>query len=55
MIRFSDLEVLAEQFFILIVGIPQRLALLIGRDAIPRDAQRIKAAVRLFLYGCRRD
>jgi TetR/AcrR family transcriptional regulator, mexJK operon transcriptional repressor len=54
MIQFSDLEMLAEQFFILIVGIPQRLALLIGRDAFPRDAQRIKTAVRLFLNGCRR-
>ena len=53
MIQFGDLEVAAEQFFILIVGIPQRLALLAGRDAIANDEQRIKAAVRLFLDGCR--
>lgn len=52
-IQFGDLEVAAEQFFILIVGIPQRLALLAGRDAIAKDEQRIKAAVRLFLDGCR--
>ena len=53
MMQFGDLEVLAEEFFILIVGIPQRLALLIGHEAFPKDAQRIKTAVQLFLYGCR--
>jgi hypothetical protein len=53
MIQVGDLEAAAEQFFILIVGIPQRLALLAGRDAIANDEQRIKAAVRLFLDGCR--
>ncbi len=54
MIQSGDLEFLAEQFFILIVGIPQRVALLAGRDAFPKDAQRIKTAVRLFLNGCRK-
>jgi len=54
MIQSGDLEVLAEQFFILIVGIPQRVALLIGRDAFPKDEQRVKTAVRLFLDGCRK-
>jgi TetR/AcrR family transcriptional regulator, mexJK operon transcriptional repressor len=53
MIQSGDLEVLAEQFFILIVGIPQRLALLIGRDTFANEEQ-IKTAVRLFLYGCRK-
>jgi TetR/AcrR family transcriptional regulator, mexJK operon transcriptional repressor len=52
LIQSGDLEVLAEQFFILVVGIPQRLALLIGRDAFPKDTQAIKTAVRLFLNGC---
>jgi hypothetical protein len=30
------------------------LALLAGRNAIANDERRIKAAVRLFLDGCRR-
>jgi TetR/AcrR family transcriptional regulator, mexJK operon transcriptional repressor len=54
LIQSGDLEALAEQFFILIVGIPQRLALLIGRDALADDEGHIKAAVRLFLNGCRK-
>lgn len=54
LIQTGDLDVLAEQFFILIVGIPQRLALLVGRDAFAQDAQSIKSAVQLFLDGCRK-
>ena len=54
LIQSGDLEVLAEQFFILIVGIPQRMALLIGRDASVNDEGHIKTAVRLFLNGCRK-
>ena len=31
-IQFGDLELLAEQFFILVAGVPQRLALFGGRE-----------------------
>lgn len=52
-IQCGDLETIAEQFFILVIGIPQRLALLVGRDDAVSSRRRIKAAVRLFLDGCR--
>lgn len=50
-IELSDTR--AEQFFILIVGVPQRLALLGGREEPMKEDLRLKAAVRLFLNGCR--
>ncbi len=53
LIQPDRLEMLAEQFFILVIGIPQRLALLIGRDETENGEQWLKAAVRLFLDGCR--
>lgn len=43
----------AEQFFISIVGIPQRLALLAFRETPDQQRRRLRAAVRLFLDGCR--
>jgi AcrR family transcriptional regulator len=46
-------QMLAEQFFISIVGIPQRLALLGIRETPEQEQQRLGAAVRLFLDGCR--
>lgn len=49
----GDLEMRAEQFFILVVGIPQRLAMLIGREPRQQEERRLRAAVRLFLDGCR--
>lgn len=49
----GDLEMRAEQFFILVVGIPQRLAMLVGREPHPDEERRLRAAVRLFLDGCR--
>jgi TetR/AcrR family transcriptional regulator, mexJK operon transcriptional repressor len=52
LIQTCDLETAAEQFFILVIGIPQRLALLIGRDETESGEQWLKAAVRLFLGGC---
>jgi TetR/AcrR family transcriptional regulator, mexJK operon transcriptional repressor len=54
LIQSSDLKTNAEQFFILVIGIPQRLALLIGRDEAESSEQHLKAAVRLFLDGCRK-
>jgi TetR/AcrR family transcriptional regulator, mexJK operon transcriptional repressor len=50
----GDARLAAEHFFILIVGVPQRLALLVGREPPEREALRLRAAVKLFLYGCRR-
>ena len=48
----GDKELMAEQFFICVVGIPQRLALLGLREPPAREARRLRAAVRLFLEGC---
>ena len=53
-IEFGDAELLAEQFFILVAGLPQRMALLIGPEESPQDDRRLEATVRLFLYGCRK-
>jgi AcrR family transcriptional regulator len=49
----GDLEMRVEQFFILVVGIPQRLAMLVGREPRQQQERRLRAAVRLFLDGCR--
>ena len=49
----GDGEMRAEQFFILVVGIPQRLAMLVGREPREAEERRLRAAVRLFLDGCR--
>lgn len=45
----------AEHFAILVVGIPRMLALLVGREAPAEEERRLRAAVRLFLDGCRTD
>jgi hypothetical protein len=47
-------QMIAEQFFIAIVGIPQRLALLGAREPAAQEQRRLRIAVRLFLDGCRR-
>ncbi|MGP0095261.1 MAG: TetR/AcrR family transcriptional regulator [Xanthobacteraceae bacterium] len=46
-------QLTAEQFFITVVGIPQRLALLGFRETPDQEQRRLRAAVRLFLDGCR--
>ncbi len=43
----------AEHFAILVIGIPRTLALLSGREPAAHEEQRLRAAVRLFLDGCR--
>jgi TetR/AcrR family transcriptional regulator, mexJK operon transcriptional repressor len=53
-IELGDPEIRAEQFFIIVVGVPQRMALLVGRDQASKEEKRLKAAVRLFLDGCRK-
>jgi len=52
-LRLGDPQFTAEQFFINIVGLPQRMALLAGRDPPAEEERRLRAAVRLFLDGCR--
>src|SRR5262249_36970899 len=52
-IEIDDQQLMAEQFFISIVGIPQRLALLGLREPPAAEQRRLRAAVRLFLDGCR--
>jgi AcrR family transcriptional regulator len=49
----GDAEARAEHFFILVAGIPQRLAMLVGREPPADEDKRLRAAVRLFLDGCR--
>jgi TetR/AcrR family transcriptional regulator, mexJK operon transcriptional repressor len=52
-LALKDPRLAAEQFFVLVVSVPQRLALVIGREPPEREAVRLRAAVRLFLDGCR--
>jgi TetR/AcrR family transcriptional regulator, mexJK operon transcriptional repressor len=52
-IELSDVQATAEQFFIAVVGIPQRLALLGLREPPTQERRRLRLAVRLFLNGCR--
>jgi TetR/AcrR family transcriptional regulator, mexJK operon transcriptional repressor len=49
----DDPELTAEQFFFATVGLPQRMALLAGREPPSEEERRLRAAVRLFLDGCR--
>jgi TetR/AcrR family transcriptional regulator, mexJK operon transcriptional repressor len=52
-LKLDDPRSAAEQFFVLVVGVPQRVALLLGREPPEREERRLRAAVRLFLDGCR--
>jgi AcrR family transcriptional regulator len=49
----GDDRVRAEHFAILVIGIPRTLALLGSREPPAQEEQRLRAAVRLFLGGCR--
>ena len=53
-IELRDPKLTAEHFAILAVGIPRMLALLVGREPPAEEERRLRAAVRLFLDGCRR-
>ena len=52
-LRFEDAQLAAEQFAMLVIGVPQRLAMLGHRDPPEHEARRLRAAVKLFLDGCR--
>ena len=54
-IALRDPQLTAEHFAILVVGIPRMLALLVGREPPAEEERRLRAAVRLFLDGCRVD
>jgi TetR/AcrR family transcriptional repressor of mexJK operon len=46
-------QFMAEQFFISVAAFPQRLALFGIRETPEEEERRLRAAVRLFLDGCR--
>jgi AcrR family transcriptional regulator len=52
-LRLGDPQFAAEQFAMLVIGVPQRLAMLGHRDPPEQEARRLRAAVGLFLDGCR--
>jgi hypothetical protein len=53
-IRFSIVpQLMIEQFFISVIGIPQRLALMGLRESAEDQDRRLRVAVRLFINGCR--
>jgi AcrR family transcriptional regulator len=52
-IKLRDSRMTAEHFAILVVGIPRMMALLVGREPPAEEERRLRAAVRLFLDGCR--
>jgi AcrR family transcriptional regulator len=52
-IALEDPNMMAEHFSILVVGIPRMVALLVGREPPAEEERRLRAAVRLFLDGCR--
>lgn len=52
-IELQQPQLMIEQFFISVVGIPQRLALLGIRESTEEEDRRLRLAVRLFINGCR--
>jgi len=53
-IELADPQMTAEHFFILVAGIAQRFALVGVREEPAQAERRLKAAVSLFLDGCRK-
>jgi AcrR family transcriptional regulator len=52
-IKLAAPQLMAEQFFISVAGIPQRGALLGWRETPQERERRLRIAVHLFLDGCR--
>jgi TetR/AcrR family transcriptional repressor of mexJK operon len=48
-----EARIRAEHFAILVIGVPRTFALLVGREPPAEEQRRLRAAVRLFLDGCR--
>ena len=53
-LKLDDPQLAAQHFAMLVIGVPQRLALLGHRDAPEVEERRLQSAVRLFLDGCRK-
>ncbi|HEV3042624.1 MAG TPA: TetR/AcrR family transcriptional regulator [Roseiarcus sp.] len=53
-LTLDDAELAAQHFAMLIIGVPQRLAMLGHRDRPEAEERRLRSAVKLFLDGCRR-
>jgi TetR/AcrR family transcriptional regulator, mexJK operon transcriptional repressor len=53
-LTLEDPQLAAEQLAMLVIGAPQRRAMLGHRDPPDDEARRLRAAVKLFLDGCRR-
>jgi TetR/AcrR family transcriptional repressor of mexJK operon len=54
-LSLDDPQLASEHFAMLVIGVPQRLAMLGYRDAPEADERRLRSAVKLFLDGCRRE
>jgi TetR/AcrR family transcriptional regulator, mexJK operon transcriptional repressor len=52
-IALGDARMTAEHYAIMVIGIPRTLAMLVGREPPDEEERRLRAAVRLFLDGCR--
>jgi len=52
-IRLGDARMTAEHYAILVIGIPRNLAMLVGREPPTEEERRLRAAMTLFLDGCR--
>jgi TetR/AcrR family transcriptional regulator, mexJK operon transcriptional repressor len=53
-LTIDDPELAAQHFAMLVIGVPQRLAMLGHRDSPDQEERRLRSAVTLFLDGCRR-
>jgi TetR/AcrR family transcriptional regulator, mexJK operon transcriptional repressor len=53
-LKLDDPNLAAQHFAMLVIGVPQRLALLGHRDSPEVEDRRLKSALRLFLDGYRR-
>jgi TetR/AcrR family transcriptional regulator, mexJK operon transcriptional repressor len=53
-LTIDDPELAAQHFAMMVIGVPQRLAMLGHRDSNDEQERRVRSAVKLFLDGCRR-
>jgi TetR/AcrR family transcriptional repressor of mexJK operon len=53
-LSIDDPELAAQHFAMMVIGVPQRLALLGHRGSPDEHERRLRSAVNLFLDGCRR-
>jgi TetR/AcrR family transcriptional regulator, mexJK operon transcriptional repressor len=53
-LSIDDPELAAQHFAMLVIGVPQRLAMLGHRESPEQQERRLRSAVKLFLDGCRR-